>query len=41
MMYFDANEQVPDGEENKLAGAVEDVKVSEDSIYRNQTIVTV
>jgi len=32
---FDANEQVPDGEENKLAGALEDVKVSEDSLLRN------
>ena len=32
---FDANEQVEDGEENKLAGALEDLKVSEDSLLRN------
>lgn len=32
---FDSNEQVEDGEENKLAGALENLKVSEDSLLRN------
>ena len=32
---FASNEQVPEGEDNKLATALEDVRVSEDSLLRN------
>ena len=33
---FDANEQIPDGDENLLSAAVDALRSSEDSIYRNQ-----
>ena len=33
---FDANEQIPDGDENLLSLAVEALDTSEQSIYRNQ-----
>ena len=32
---FASNEQVPEGEDNKLATALEEVRVSEDSLIRN------
>ena len=33
---FDSNEQIPDGDENLLSAAVDALRSSEDSIYRNQ-----
>lgn len=33
---FDANEQIPDGDENLLSVAVDALRASEDSIFRNQ-----
>ena len=33
---FDSNEQIPDGDQNLLSAAVDALRSSEDSIYRNQ-----
>ena len=34
---FDANEQIPEGEENLLSNAVDELRSAEDGIFRNQS----